>query len=270
MTDSLKVVTQNLLNKDWSFSERMFAFFTEIKILNPDVILLQEYMASAHYSLSEQFNHVGYKQAAVAPDGYESYNMIWLRDSLPVLFQDTITYDVPHISIPSPVIRTAKAGREVWLASNHFIWGAENNQFRYKMAMQLSNYAKDNRKENQVFIAGGDFNAEPDEDSIRYLKGKHTQQGDRGTLWLDSFDAKADHVERHTQSPALSWVHKTADEHFGHLINGYALPSRRLDYLFSHGWQYGQHGQPLNYVLVKSSTSVDISDHYGVCVDFSL
>ncbi len=99
----------------------------------------------------------------------------------------------------------------------------------------------------------GDFNAEPESDEIRFLRGQ-TSLGGRGTYWADCWGVAGD------GGPGYTY----------HRGNTYALrvrePSRRLDYIFVRGPDRALRAEPLEarVVLDRAVDGVFPSDHYGV------
>jgi endonuclease/exonuclease/phosphatase family metal-dependent hydrolase len=109
----------------------------------------------------------------------------------------------------------------------------------------------------------GDFNAEPDSDEIRYLRGLHTIEG-RSVHFADSWIWAGD------GTPGYTFDRK----------NGFALrsnePPRRIDYVFVRGPDPALRGEPLRSRLAftESATSssgetVWPSDHYGLIAELA-
>lgn len=99
----------------------------------------------------------------------------------------------------------------------------------------------------------GDFNAEPDSDEIRYLRGYHSRLG-RSVYFADCFAAAGD------GSPGYTYARE----------NPFALrahePNRRLDYIFVRGPDRALRGEPLSArrCFTVAENGVFPSDHYGV------
>jgi endonuclease/exonuclease/phosphatase family metal-dependent hydrolase len=106
-------------------------------------------------------------------------------------------------------------------------------------------------------ILMGDFNAEPDSDEIRFLRGL-TALGGRATYWADCFGLRGE-GPGHTFTPD----------------NGFAAvahePPRRIDYIFVRGPDKEHRGEPMasRVVLDLPEDGVWPSDHYGVCAEIS-
>jgi endonuclease/exonuclease/phosphatase family metal-dependent hydrolase len=106
----------------------------------------------------------------------------------------------------------------------------------------------------------GDFNAEPDADEIRFLRGLHTHQG-KSVFFADAWLYGGD------GSPGYTYSRD----------NDYAAPhreySRRIDYIFVRGPDGRLRGEPVNARLafdvpeLGPSGRVWPSDHYGLVTE---
>jgi endonuclease/exonuclease/phosphatase family metal-dependent hydrolase len=112
-----------------------------------------------------------------------------------------------------------------------------------------------------VHIWGGDFNAPPDADEIRFLAGRHTLAGERG-LWQDAF------ARVHADARGLTWARRNPMTE--------ALPflerDRRIDFIFVS--QEGRDGRgrvvDCRVVLDEPIDGTWPSDHFGVLADVAV
>jgi endonuclease/exonuclease/phosphatase family metal-dependent hydrolase len=101
----------------------------------------------------------------------------------------------------------------------------------------------------------GDFNAAPDCDEIRFLRGRHSVFS-RRTYWQDAWEV------RHPGEPGLTWAAR----------NAYTAPlgwlerDRRIDYIFVGQEEKGGRGRVLDarVCLDQPVDGVFASDHFGV------
>ncbi len=105
-------------------------------------------------------------------------------------------------------------------------------------------------------IVMGDFNAEPESDEIRYLRGYNARLG-RSVYFADCFAAAGDGSPGHTfarRNPFALRAHE---------------PNRRLDYIFSRGPDRQLRGEPLSARLCFHQPEKGIfpSDHFGVLAE---
>ncbi len=120
-------------------------------------------------------------------------------------------------------------------------------------------------------VLGGDFNADPDADEIRFLRG-HTALDGRTTYWCDAWDAAGPDGSGWTLDPRNPLAAITA------------VPRRRVDYVFvgdsfRYAWRLGEDGpqrlptagtgvvRSARIVCDRSLTGVLASDHYGLLVE---
>ncbi len=120
-------------------------------------------------------------------------------------------------------------------------------------------------------VLGGDFNADPGADEIRFLRG-HTALGGRTTYWCDAWDVAGQGSSGWTLDPRNP------------LAAIAAVPRRRVDYVFvgdsfRYAWHLGEGGlhrlptagtgvvRSARIVCDRSLTGVLASDHYGLLVE---
>src|SRR5262249_17379100 len=101
----------------------------------------------------------------------------------------------------------------------------------------------------------GDFNAEPDSDEVRFLRGLTTLRG-RSTYFADCFGLCGE-GPGHTYSKTNVYAEKLRE------------PERRIDYIFVRGPDRQLRGEPLSprIVLNTPENGVFPTDHYGVLAE---
>jgi endonuclease/exonuclease/phosphatase family metal-dependent hydrolase len=123
--------------------------------------------------------------------------------------------------------------------------------------------APDDREDCLPAVLMGDFNADPDSDEIRYLRGLHGVDG-RSVFFTD----------------AWSYVNGVAPGFTFDRGNAFAArahePPRRIDYIFVRGPDAKFRGEPLETRLAftrsakTSQGPVWASDHFGVVTDLEV
>jgi endonuclease/exonuclease/phosphatase family metal-dependent hydrolase len=105
----------------------------------------------------------------------------------------------------------------------------------------------------------GDFNAEPDADEIRFLRGLATVQG-RSTYFADAFAVAGDGTAGYTFSRRNPFAAAVCE------------PNRRLDYIFVRGPDRQLRGEPLEARVVfdQSEQGCFPSDHFGVLAEIQV
>ena len=111
-----------------------------------------------------------------------------------------------------------------------------------------------------VQILGGDFNAAPDCDEIRFLCGR-TTLGDRRTYWQDAY------ARANPGAPGVTWSRKN-----GYNELAWLEPERRIDYLFVTPERRNGRGRIREAIVILDEVSDGVwaSDHFGVLADLDV
>jgi endonuclease/exonuclease/phosphatase family metal-dependent hydrolase len=108
----------------------------------------------------------------------------------------------------------------------HLHWQLNHGHVREEQVALLAERAWKRRPQNGFPpIIVGDFNAEPDSDEIRFMKGLHSLHGE-SVAFLDAWDVAGDHSLPGEEARGITWSNR----------NPYARvecePRRRIDYIF--------------------------------------
>jgi endonuclease/exonuclease/phosphatase family metal-dependent hydrolase len=130
---------------------------------------------------------------------------------------------------------------------------------RQVVAVDAATRAIAERDPKPLQVLGGDFNAAPDCDEIRFLRGRHTLEG-RRTYWQDAFHTVA------PDAPGWTWARRNPmTEHLAWLER-----DRRIDYLFVRQERRDTSGHVSAARVVLDEPAEDgtwPSDHFGVMAD---
>jgi endonuclease/exonuclease/phosphatase family metal-dependent hydrolase len=149
----------------------------------------------------------------------------------------------------------------------HLNWKLHHGAVRVKQAVYLAERIFVLTPVEAEFlppILMGDFNADPESDEIRYLKGLHVLDG-RSVYFADVWQYA---------EPSAGPGHTFARDNAFARVAG--EPNRRIDYVFVRGPDKKMRGEP---VLVQrafdqpeqsASGTVWCSDHYGVVCDLAM
>lgn len=275
----VRVATWNLLWGRDAHAERLNEAAEHLR--NFDIILLQEARLADGFDATNQLaDMLGMTVAArantVGPlrtlrayfDG--SYSQTAILTRFPVLESHTVHYPShDDDAFAGAILHHPTTGRAWIAATAHLAWGANNEGTRLNQAIDLDLWT---RYQVQRFstpeapaaaILGGDFNALPDSDTLRYLTGRHTLNG-RSTLWLDTWTIANPDDPGYTSSPDNLWALQTARNNG--ITHPEQVPHRRIDYLLTYGWAYGRPGYPLevNCLGDPPATGIHASDHLGL------
>jgi endonuclease/exonuclease/phosphatase family metal-dependent hydrolase len=264
--DRLRVLTLNIWNRQGPWSDRLAVIRDGLAELAPDVVGLQEVLSMAGVSQGDELAaglgyHVAYAAAWPIGGGLDFGNAILSR--FPIL-------ESASLPLPSPsgeesrsvgyALLDAPCGR-VPVFVTHFSWKHHHGAVRLEQVRALAGHVKDLAPLDRFPpIVMGDFNAEPDSDEMRFLRGLTPIAG-QSVFFSDC------------------WLHTTGQDPaagFGFTYdrkNVYALrsrePSRRIDYIYVRGPDRQLRGEPLEARVVfdRPRGEVWASDHYGVLAE---
>jgi endonuclease/exonuclease/phosphatase family metal-dependent hydrolase len=263
----ISVVTINIWNKQGPWPRRLEILRRQLAALDPDLIALQEVMhlpgagANQAEELAQPLDfRVAYATAwPIAGGPLELGNALLSR--WPILEQRTFTL---------PVERSGEEGRSLLYALvdapagrlpvyvTHLSWQFHVSHVRAQQVRAVDDAVRETAGAGVLPpILMGDFNAEPESDEIRFLRGL-TALGGRGTYWADCFALAG-------RGPGATYSRQ----------NPYAAdlrePERRIDYVFVRGPDKHKRGEPLaaRVVLTEPEGEVWPSDHFGVHAEIS-
>ena len=279
----VRLLTINIWNQWGPWQERLKVLRRALGTESPDVVGLQEVLRMEQGGMS-QLDEVGeglYPHRAYAPaftidaeTGFTFGNAVLSR--LPFV-------DQAYIALPNPVPQEPRSLLYVLCQTphgqlpifvTHLDWQLELSHVRCEqvsfivahMAAVLADAAKRPGADLLPAVLMGDFNAEPDSDEIRFLRGRHALPlpsggARRGAYFNDCY------------------LYCGGDEKSGVTFarsNRYAQmerePDRRIDYIFSALPDRFGRGEPLlaYRCLDKPEEGVFPSDHYGVTTELRL
>lgn len=269
--DTFKVATLNFYSNPDSYVERAVAAASEAEDKNIDVVLAQEILTTDREQVLKAFRQAGYinnflSESVVNKRSPLNGSSTGVFSRLPVIKNRELNLTALTGAQKASVAVVDMHGYEVHFVSAHLAWGAENGHLRLRQALIINDYARRTKDANpdSVIIAGGTFNDIPEGDSVRYMKGLKSSDDTNSAYWVDVTEGTE--IENHATTRHDTKWGVTAAVNSGIIIPA-ALPARRLDYLFVHGWVHGKHGMPLNAELFGTAKTIDgqdISDHYGV------
>ena len=266
--DRLRLLTVNIWNRQGPWERRLPLLRDGIRALAPDLVGLQEVL---------HLEGAGPDQAQDIAEGlgYQTvFGRAWAIWGGALDLGNALLSRWPIVEVENwalPVLDASEESRALLYALvdapfgrvpvfvTHLSWRFHASDER---ALQIR--AIDDRIRDVAPVDGvppilmGDFNAEPDADEIRFLRGL-TALGGRSTYWADCFGIAGEGIG-HT------WSRR----------NAYALaerePSRRIDYIFTRGPDRQKRGEPLaaRVVLDQPHDGVWPSDHFGVYAEMSI
>jgi len=266
--ERLTVLTLNIWNRQGPWDARLPLIRAELAKLAPDVIGLQEVL---HH------DQVPRDQAVEIAEGmgyYVAFGPAWhIGEGLH--FGNACLSRFPIVraeSFPLPgepgretrgllfVELEAPCGR-VPVFVTHLDWELHRGQVRrrqvFAIAQKIAELAPTSESATRFPpILMGDFNAEPDSDEIRFLRGLTPIEG-RTVYFADCFQVAGD------GSPGYTFAR---DNPYAAIV---CEPNRRLDYVFVRGPDRQLRGEPLSARVVANRPTGGVfpSDHYGVLAE---
>lgn len=273
----MRIASLNALSDIDARDERLRQMFVEASERDVDVLALQEVPAEVHGTVRDLASAHGYawQHTVTGVPGDEVATL----SRLPIEGSGSFTVT------PSP----ADTGRRFswvqvqgfWIANIHLTWGAHNEAARLREVSAIEAFVTDlaglpgpsATADPEALAAGqevvpvllGDFNAEPDNDCIRFLRGKTTLDG-RGTYWTEAtLGTELQHTP--TTRETSRWGQQSA---LSRGLDASLLYPRRIDFIFTRGWRHGGRGTMRNTQLFGTSMTPEgheLSDHYGWVTD---
>ena len=247
--DALLVATLNLRNIADRWTERLPLLLADMAALQPDLIGVQECVFAVQQDRILGAAGEGTYAARRGWAGRPEYgNAILGKSPLELGAGERLDLGRNRSALRVPV--TLTSGQSLHFVVTHLHHLPPDEAIREEQAIQLTEWL---RPDAHALVVVGDFNAEPDSDEIRYLRGYHSRLG-RSVYFADCFAAAGD------GSPGYTYARE----------NPFALrahePNRRLDYIFARGPDRALRGEPLSArrCFTVAENGVFPSDHYGV------
>jgi len=256
---SLRIVTLNIWNRSGPWEERLASIRAGLAELDPDVIGLQEVLRPTGGDGLDQAQviaealgyHVAYG-ATFATDGIAFGNAALSRWPI----RRTQNFPLPQLE--SPEARSLLfAEIEAPFASlpffvTHLSWRLEEGHVREAQVKALvAKAAELCPPAGFPPVIVGDFNASPDADEIRYMRGLCSLGGKR-VYFIDAFGlvGRGEGITFTRRNPFAADVPE---------------PARRIDYIFVRGDERGR-GEALEAHVCFDTPhrGIHASDHYGV------
>lgn len=258
--DRLRVATLNIWNRMGPWEQRLVAIRKEIERSKPDIIGLQEVLVLSELAfdqaaaVAEGFGyHVAFGRSPGAGE-YAIGNAILSRWPI----ARSCTFALPgtdefrclvFAEIESPI-------GKVPVFCTHLNWKFDESDIRQLQVRCLARFvASMSTPENYPAVVVGDFNAEPDSDEIRFMRGL----GSSGTKSVHFHDVYG-HVGA---APGVTFSLRNP---FAALLRE---PDRRIDYIWVRGGDERFRGEPLAARVAFDQPEADVfpSDHFGVIAE---
>jgi endonuclease/exonuclease/phosphatase family metal-dependent hydrolase len=273
----LRVLTLNIWHREAPWERRRELIREGILALDPDIIALQEVLQlrmgdvvqnqAAEIFRDTPYGFV-YGAASSLGPGFEFGNAIASKfpigEPLVVRLPGEETGEmrsVVHAVVSSPL-------GDVPMFCTHLNWKLHHGAVRLRQIDAILALMQEKFPIEAEFpppaaetfppILAGDFNAEPESDEIRFLRGFATRDG-RSVFFADAWSYGGD------GGPGFTFDRRNAFAARSH------EPPRRIDYVFVRGPDSKWRGEPLKTQLVFTEPTDDVwaSDHFGLLTELS-
>ena len=265
----LRVPTINIPPREAPWEQGLEAIRRGIRALDPDVIGLQEVLqlkvgGKVQNQVDELLHDLPYRYVYGAAQslgpGFDFGNAIAAKhplrahEVLPLPGRETgESRSVVHARIATPL-------GEVPVFVTHLNWKLHHGSVRIRQIQSLIELvdARAPLDETYPAIMLGDFNAEPESDEIRFLRGFATIEG-KSVFFADAWAYGGD------GGPGFTFDRR----------NPYAArshePPRRIDYIFVRGPDSKWRGEPVATRVVFDQPEDDVwaSDHFGLYTELT-
>jgi endonuclease/exonuclease/phosphatase family metal-dependent hydrolase len=258
---TLRIATLNIWNRFGPWPERLAAIRAGVESLAPDLLGLQEVLKlrpGEGDGLDQAIaiaGDLGYEVAFGCAEGERWGNAALSRWPI----AGTRTFDLPRQNTDER--RTllfaeivAPFGRVPFFVT-HLNWKFDEGHVREAQVKEVV------ARIESLPVAGGfpailvgDFNADPDADEIRFLRGQTSLGGPRRVYFQDAFALAGRGL------PGYTFTHRNA------FAAPLREPERRIDYVFVHGRDDRRRGEPIDAVVCFDELvgGTFPSDHFGV------
>jgi endonuclease/exonuclease/phosphatase family metal-dependent hydrolase len=267
--EPLRVVTLNIWHREAPWEARRELIRRGLVALAPDVIGLQEVLELAagenRSSLADQicdgtpYRHVFGRAQTMGP-GLEFGNA--LLTAHPIVRHEVFALPGAESGETRSVLFALLAAPcgELPVFVTHLNWKLHHGSVRVRQVQRLVELVSELAPVGKTFppIVMGDFNAEPESDEIRFMRGFATLNG-QSVFFADAWayggtDGAGFTFDR--RNPYAARAHE---------------PPRRIDYIFVRGPDAQLRGEPLHtrLVLDEPTDGVWPSDHFGLYSEIS-
>lgn len=301
----MRIASLNALSDPEYRRERVTQMFVEAADQNVDVLCLQEVPREMHAEIRgiARAHRYAWQHlvSGVPGDEVGTFSRVPVEDAgtFTVAHPDGGVGEVP-IGQPYAQRTFAWVRLQGFLIINvHLTWGAHNEPARLREVAAIEAFAADAVRAGAaptgegpargvaardgvlanpagsagpsavsaelVPVLAGDVNAEPDNDCVRFLRGKTPIDG-VGTYWTEAtLGTDLQHVP--TTRETNQWGQQSARSRG---VDASLLHPRRIDFIFARGWRHGGRGTMLGTARFGESVTpegIELSDHYGWVTD---
>lgn len=267
----LRIATWNIDSRLEDRSARLRTLIGTLRTLDLDVVCLQECWAGAETEIANALGMqtITFYEAEDNSGGFG--NAVISRFPLaPNTTPEHVTLppnkgENPKVSTVVALTLQSPNGRVWRIGSTHLAWGGVSEGVRLKQIQEIERLARQSELSSSVELVQvicGDFNAQPQSSTLRYITGLDADAEGNSTLWVDAWAARevAPGYTSTNDNPM-----SVATALYVGILNPALIPNRRIDYILTRDYAYGKPGCPLEVKLLDRPFENQYgSDHYGI------
>jgi endonuclease/exonuclease/phosphatase family metal-dependent hydrolase len=257
---TLRVATLNIWNRFGPWDQRFAAIRAGVGALSPDILGMQEVLRL------DPGEGDGLDQAVAIAEGH-GYHIAYGRSREQRWYGNAVLSRWPIVR--SEVFELPRCGTDerrcLLLAVldspygqlpffvTHLNWKLDDGATREAQVVEVVKQVRAVQADFPAILVG-DFNAEPEADEMRYLRGLTTLGGPTRTYFQDAFALAGDGTPGYTFSRRNPFAAPLRE------------PDRRIDYILVHGRDERFRGEPLEAKVCFDEPVAGTypSDHFGV------
>ena len=280
MGANLRVVTLNFWGTSAPLEQRLALAIRQLRALAPDVVCLQEVRPLDGTSgrttadvIAEGLGHRAHYEVAVSWDDGAHGKLPAGQEGLAIIARSLSNARAIPLPDPRPAdarilmsAQVATDGGPVWVHTTHLHYRLDDGVARERQILAIDAAIRAERTDTSApQILCGDFNATPDSDEIRYLRGLTTLDG-RRTHFQDAW-LRLHRDPGPTDGPTEGITWSSENEQTRPLRS--LDIDRRIDYVFVTSRKKDGRGtiHRCEVALTERDGDICASDHYAVMAD---
>lgn len=240
--NTLLLATMNVLNSDDNYLNRVDGIMSMlINHAHTDVICFQEVRLDKINEFADMLNERGYGftwRREPMHNKLDTVGIAYNMRSMHMIGSSETVYGVE--ALKAHLVYNNDDTRHIGVITYHGDWGATMQASRLR-ELSIINRLSVSMSKYPVVLAG-DFNARPNERSIRYIRGESEGLNDKDwAYWIEAQDMKESLISSKPFMTSLNTglaIMTAANQG----IDARYYPERRIDYIFTHGFTYGKQG----------------------------
>lgn len=240
--NTLLLATMNVLNRDDNYLNRVDGIMSMlINHAHTDVICFQEVRLDNINEFADMLNERGYGftwRREPMHNKLDTVGIAYNMRSMHMIGSSEPVYGVE--ALKAHLVYNNDDTRHIGVITYHGDWGATMQASRLR-ELSVINRLSVSMSRYPVVLAG-DFNARPNERSIRYIRGESEGLNDKDwAYWIEAQDMKESLIGSKPFMTSLNTGLATMTA-ANQGIDASYYPERRIDYIFTHGFTYGKQG----------------------------